>query len=83
MAIAASFILGGIVGLIPLLLGLVLNQAGLGRVGFLFCVFLGFLAGLLATVVASAGFAVGIVVSWLRNRSGPDINLEQDPPEKD
>ena len=84
MAIAASFILGGIVGLIPLLLGLMLNQAGLGRVGFLFCVFLGFLAaGLPATIVASAGFAVGIVVSWHRDRSGPDINLEQDHQEKD
>ena len=83
MAIAASFILGGIMGLIPLLLGLMLKQAGLGCVGFLFCFFLGFLAGLPVTVVASAGFAVGIVVSWYRTRSGPDINLEQDPQEKD
>ena len=59
MAIAASFILGGILGLIPLLLGLMLNQAGLGRVGFLFCVFLGFLTGLAGPIVAAAGFVVG------------------------
>ena len=83
MAIAASFILGGIVGLIPLLLGLMLKQAGLGRVGFLFCVFLGF----------RGAPRYSRCFGWLRSgnccvvasetRSGPDINLEQDPPEKD
>jgi hypothetical protein len=74
MEIAASFILGGMVGLIPLLLGLMLKQAGLGRVGFLFCIFLGFLTGLPGPIVVAAGFVVGIVVSWNRGRPSPDTD---------
>ena len=73
MRIAAGFILGGMVGLAPLLLGFVLKQSGLGLVAFLFCTFLGFLTGLLGPVVAAVGFAVGIVASWHRARSGPNI----------
>ena len=66
-----GFLLGGMVGLVPLVLGLIFKQAALGRVGFLFCVFLGYLTGLVGPVVASIGFAIAIVVSW--HRSGPDV----------
>jgi hypothetical protein len=72
MAIAASFILGGMVGLIPLLLGVILKQAQLGVVAFLFCIILGFLTGLIGPVVAAAGFVVGIIASWHRAKSGSD-----------
>ena len=68
MNIAASFILGGIVGLIPLALGLVLKQGQLGFVGFLFCIVLEFLTGLLGPIVAAVGFSLGIVVSWNHRR---------------
>jgi hypothetical protein len=74
MAVAASFILGGIVGLIPLLLGLMLKQTGLGRVGFVFCVFLGFLTGLVGPIFVAIGFTIGIVVSWHRDRAEPTSN---------
>jgi hypothetical protein len=69
MNIAASFILGGLVGLVPLALGLVLNQRRLGFVGFLCCLALGFLTGLLGPIIATVGFSIGIVVSW--NHGGP------------
>lgn len=72
MATAASFILGGMVGLIPLLLGLMLKQGQLGLVALLFCIVLGFLTGLIGPVVAAAGFVVGIIVSWHRAKSGSD-----------
>ena len=73
MAVAASFVLGGIVGLIPLLLGLGLKQSGLGLVAFLFCTVLGFLTGLIGPIFAAVGFAVGIVASWHRAKPRPDI----------
>ena len=66
MAVAASFIPGGMVGLIPLLLSLILKQTQLGVVAFLFCTFLGFVTGLIGPVVAAAGFVVGTIASWHR-----------------
>jgi len=72
MNLAASFILGGILGLIPLALGFVLKQGQLGFVGFLFCIALGFLTGLVGPVVAAVGFSVGIVVSWKHRRPKHD-----------
>ena len=64
-----GLVLGGVVGLIPLLLGFTLRQTALGLVGLLFCAFAGFLTGLLGPIVVSIGFVIGIIASWHRSRS--------------
>ena len=69
MGALASFILGAMVGLIPLLLGYALKQAQLGFVAFLFCTFLCFVTGLIGPVVVAVGFIVGIIASWHRAKS--------------
>jgi hypothetical protein len=67
--VVASFVLGGLVGLIPLLLGIILRQVRLGLVGFLFSVVAGFLTGFTGPLLVAIGFGIGISVSWHRSRS--------------
>jgi ABC-type Co2+ transport system permease subunit len=67
--IAAGFVLWGLVGLIPLALGLILRQAALGRVGFFFCLAAGFLMGIVGPIAVAIGFSIGITASWYRSRS--------------
>ena len=68
MSVAVAFLFWGLVGLIPLTLGLIFKQGSLGFVGFLFSVVAGFLTGLAGQIVVSVGFATGIIVSWYRKR---------------
>jgi hypothetical protein len=67
-AVAGSLLVGSLLGLIPLVLGQVVGQARLGRIGFLTAVVAGLLGGALLALPASLGFVVTILIRWRRQR---------------
>jgi hypothetical protein len=70
-AVAASLIVGALLGLIPLVLGQFLAQVRLGRIAFLVTVIGGFLGGMFLALPSCIGFVIAVLVRWRRQRPAP------------
>ena len=74
-AVGASLVVGALLGFVPFMLARVVEQPGLGRVGFLATFAAGFGGGILLAVPCMLVFVVVILVRWQRARgkpAGPD-----------
>lgn len=68
-AIAASLVVGAAAGLVPFVLGQQLNQAKVGRIGFLSCVVAGLAGGVLLALPVAVGFVIAVIVQWRRAKT--------------
>ena len=71
-ALGGSLLVGAGLGLIPLVLGIHLNQAKFGRIAFLWSVVAGFFGGVLAAVPVSIGFVIAIIMRRRRGKQNEE-----------
>ena len=68
-AIAGSLVVGAAAGLVPFVLGQLLNQAKVGRIGFLSCVVASLVGGVLLALPVAVVFVIAVIVMWRRAKT--------------
>ena len=67
--VGGSLLAGALLGLIPLVVGQLVAQTKLGRIGFVVTVLASFIGGAVLAGPVSLGFVVAILWRWRRARS--------------
>jgi uncharacterized membrane protein len=66
--VGGSLLVGVLLGLIPIVVGQLVAQTKLGRVGFVVTVLASFVGGVVLAVPASLAFVVAVLWQWRRVR---------------